>query len=219
MIDPFALVPPGTLAGFVVASMVLTVAPGPDVMFLATVSARYGSVRGAMLALGLAAGNLVHTAAAALGVTAVVVASPRAFGAVRIAGIAYLMYLAFVTFRDEGSAGGGRAQAPALSAARLFARGVLMNVMNPKVMLLFLAFFPQFVDPTRGPVAAQMLLLGAVFTAQVVVVFGGVAVLFGLAGRRLGAGGTGLTGGVFRYAVIALYLALATKLALTDLAR
>ena len=217
MTDAVAWVPAGTLAGFVAASMVLTLAPGPDVLFLAALSARDGALRGAMLAFGLALGNLVHTALAAAGVTAVLAASPRGFAVVRFAGVAYLLYLALDAWRGERRRQ-ARRRVPRLPASRLVGRGMAMNVMNPKVMLLFLAFFPQFVNPSRGPVAGQMLILGVAFTLQVVIVFGTVALLSGRLGRRLGAAGGGPVGALFRCAVITLYLALALKLALTTAA-
>lgn len=214
MTDILGWVPAGTLAGFLIASMVLTLAPGPDVLFLAALSARDGALRGTMLALGLALGNLVHTAFAAAGVTAVLAASPSGFALVRFAGVAYLCYLALDTWRCDRHRKDDP-MAPRRAEGQLVGRGIAMNVMNPKVMLLFLAFFPQFVNPSRGPVAGQMLILGLAFTLQVVVVFTAVAQASGRLGRRVGAAGGGPVGALFRYAVVALYLALALKLALT----
>ena len=163
--------------------MALTVAPGPDVLFLASQGLAGGPRAGLAVALGLSSGLLVHTTLAALGVSAVFAASPAAFNAVKWAGAAYMVWLAWGSFREGPAAAG--AQALAGGAAALYRRGVIMNLLNPKVALFFLALLPQFVDPARGSVRAQMAILGLVFMAQVVVVFGTIGYLSGTLGARL----------------------------------
>lgn len=174
---------PENLVYFIGISAALTVAPGPDVIFLASQGLAGGPRAGLAVALGLSSGLLVHTTLAALGVSALFAASPAAFNAVKWAGAAYMVWLAWGAFREEPAAAG--AQALAGSAAALYRRGVIMNLLNPKVALFFLALLPQFVDPSRGSVRAQMAILGLVFMAQVIVVFGTIGYLSGTLGARL----------------------------------
>jgi len=173
---------PDNLVYFLGVSVALTVAPGPDVIFLASQGLAGGPRAGLAVALGLSTGLLAHTALAALGVSAVFAASPAAFGLVKWAGAAYMVWLAWCAFRERPVAAGARG--PAGSAAALYRRGIVMNLLNPKVALFFLALLPQFVDPARGPVRAQMAVLGLVFMAQVVVVFGTIGYLSGRLGER-----------------------------------
>ncbi|MDD2804472.1 MAG: LysE family translocator [Elusimicrobiales bacterium] len=174
---------PENLVYFLGVSVVLTLAPGPDVIFLASQGLAGGPRAGLAVALGLSSGLLVHTTLAALGVSAVFAASPAAFGLVKWAGAVYMAWLAWCAFRERPPAAG--AQAPAGSAAALYRRGIIMNLLNPKVALFFLALLPQFVNPARGGVRGQMLVLGLVFMAQVVVVFGAIGYLSGRLGARL----------------------------------
>ena len=136
---------------FVGASLLLIVAPGPDLLYLVSQGAAHGPRAGLATALGLAAGNLVHTLAAALGISVLLLGSALAFDALKLAGVAYLLYLAWTSVRPRAPAAPG---APAAHAAPgpLFRRGLLMNVLNPKVALFFLAFLPQFASPASGPV-------------------------------------------------------------------
>jgi len=174
---------PDNLLYFLGVSVVLTMAPGPDVIFLASQGLAGGPRAGLAVALGLSSGLLVHTALAALGVSAVFAASPAAFSAVKWAGAAYLLWLAWSAFREKPAAAGAAALAGGSGA--LYRRGVVMNLLNPKVALFFLALLPQFVDPAKGSVRAQMAVLGLVFMAQVVVVFGSIGYLSGRLGARL----------------------------------
>lgn len=174
---------PDNLLYFLGISVALTMAPGPDVIFLTSQGLAGGPRAGLSVALGLSSGLLVHTTLAALGVSAVFAASPAAFNAVKIAGAAYLVWLAWGAFREKPLAA-GRARL-AGSPAALYRRGVIMNLLNPKVSLFFLALLPQFVTPGKGPMHVQMMLLGLVFMAQVVVVFGSIGYLSGLLGERL----------------------------------
>lgn len=157
---------------FVPASLALIIAPGPDLLFLIGQGIRGGRRAGLATAMGLASGNLVHTCAAALGASVIFKTSALAFLALKSAGVAYLLYLAWQALREPSSPLAATADGGIARPAALFRRGVLMNVLNPKVALFFLAFLPQFAHPGDGPIALQMLALGGVFTSLVVVVFG-----------------------------------------------
>lgn len=173
-----------TLAAFFGASVVLALAPGPDNIFVLTQSALRGRTAGLLVTLGLCTGLLVHTTAVALGVAVVFQASALAFTALKLFGAGYLLYLAWQAFcasAQKISAG----QKEELSYGRLYRRGIIMNVTNPKVSIFFLAFLPQFADPTRGPLTLQMLLLGGVFIVSTILVFGSIALLAGSIGGWL----------------------------------
>lgn len=157
---------------FLPASLALIVAPGPDLLFLLAQGMQRGRYAGIATAAGLASGNLVHTLGAALGVSVIFRASALAFAALKFAGVIYLLYLAWHALRDLSS---GAVEIPRerdRTLGALYRRGVLMNVLNPKVALFFLAFLPQFAHPGYGPVGVQMLLMGCVFTLLVAMVFG-----------------------------------------------
>lgn len=210
---------PQSLGLFLVASVLLILAPGPDIIFLASQSVTLGPRAGFLTALGLACGNLVHTLFAALGISVVFRASPVAFQGLKIAGVVYLLYLAWKALRPKApepvDGAAQPAAAPARSrAASLFLRGVLMNVLNPKVALFFLAFLPQFVTPESGPVWAQMLLYGAIFTLLVVVIFGSIGLLAGhVTNRIIRRSAGGRTAGLAKWLVAGVYAALAVRLA------
>ena len=174
---------PDNILYFLGVSVVLTVAPGPDVLFLTAQGVAGGPRAGLAVALGLSSGLLAHTALATLGVSAVFAASPAAFTALKLAGTAYLLWLAWEAFREKP---GRRSGAETFSGElALYRRGVIMNLLNPKVALFFLALLPQFVDPAKGGVRLQMAALGLVFMAQVIVVFCSIGYLAGRLGDRL----------------------------------
>jgi threonine/homoserine/homoserine lactone efflux protein len=205
---------PSSLGVFVAASVLLILAPGPDVIFLVSQSIAQGPRAGFQTALGLACGNLVHTCLAALGISVVFRASPVAFQGLKIAGVLYLLYLAWKAVRPHATVAAEGAPATPRPGGSLFLRGILMNVLNPKVALFFLAFLPQFVSPTAGPVWAQMVLYGVIFTALVVVIFGTIGLSAGYVTRRVGARRAGGgAAGWGRWVVAAVYAALAARLA------
>ena len=173
------------LLPFVVASVLLTLAPGPDNLLVLALGMARGRRQGVAFGLGCAAGCLNHTALAALGVGALIVASDLAFGALRVAGGLYLIWLGVQAIRHAAPADAQRLSIPADSCARLFRRGLLANAINPKVVLFFLAFLPQFVQAERGDAAWQIVQLGVVFTLQVAVVFGLIGAFAGALGERL----------------------------------
>ena len=152
-----------TLLYFLGASAALTIAPGPDNIFVLTQGICRGRHAAIITALGMCSGVSVHTVAAAFGISALFYSSLLAFNLVKYAGAAYLLYLAYKTLSERSSLALGTPDSR--SGAALFKRGFIMNVLNPKVALFFLAFLPQFVTPSAGHVPLQMLLLGAIFTA------------------------------------------------------
>jgi threonine/homoserine/homoserine lactone efflux protein len=209
------LIDPATLLFYVTASLLLAVAPGPDIVYLVAQGAANGPRAGLATALGLAAGNLVHTLGAALGISVIFQTSALAFTALKFAGVGYLLYLAWRALRAPAAAPGAGAppRLPAERGAVLFRRGVLMNVLNPKVALFFLAFLPQFVTPAAGPVWLQMLFYGVVFTLLVALVFGAIGLSAGAVSRVLvGEGGWLARHG--RWLVAGIFGALAVRLAL-----
>ena len=162
----------------------LIIAPGPDIIFVLSQGITAGKKAGVTTAAGLAAGNLVHTTAAALGIAALVAASQKAFLVLKIFGISYLLFLGWKTFvhRKEGYMNEGKEnQIP----AKLFLRGLLMNILNPKVILFFLAFFPQFIPGESGNPAAFTFLLGGIFILMVLLIFGTVGIAAGHIGAVL----------------------------------
>ncbi len=172
------------IALFLVASALLTIAPGPDIVYVLTRGVSQGRRAGIAAALGFATGCLFHTALAALGVAALIRSSELAFNAVRWAGAAYLVWIGIQALRHRASfslAGGGDAKA----LAAIYRQSVIGNALNPKVTLFFLSFLPQFVDAKAGGIEWQMALLGLAFMAVTVVVFGAVAVFSGWIGERL----------------------------------
>lgn len=143
------------------AALLLAVMPGPAVLYIVNRSVVQGRRAGVVSALGIATGGLVHMLAAALGVSAVLAASAVAFSVVKYAGAAYLIFLGFRTLRR-----GDDVQSVPLdpdSHRKVYAQGVVVNVLNPKTALFFLSFLPQFVNPTLGPAFPQLLVLGLVF--------------------------------------------------------
>jgi threonine/homoserine/homoserine lactone efflux protein len=146
------------------AALVLLVIPGPSVVFIVTRSVEHGRRAGLVSVVGVHAGSVVHVLAAALGLSALVLSSALAFAAVKYAGAAYLVFLGVRRWRSGGSFAPG-APTDAAHLPRLFYEGFVVNVLNPKTALFFLAFLPQFVDPGRGPVPLQVLTFGLLFIA------------------------------------------------------
>lgn len=178
------MIPLEVVMVFFAASVALGLAPGPDNIFVLTQSALYGRVAGLIVTLGLCTGLLVHTTAVAVGVAAVFQASALAFTLLKMAGAVYLLYLAWQAFR-AGSADLPDGKVGKTSRRRLYGRGIVMNVTNPKVAIFFLAFLPQFGDPARGSLAVQMFLFGGIFIVATILVFGSVAWSAGFLGEWL----------------------------------
>jgi threonine/homoserine/homoserine lactone efflux protein len=146
---------------FATSAAALVLMPGPNLIYIVTRSVEAGRRAGLASMLGVETGTLVHVAAAAFGLSALLASSAVAFEVVRYAGVAYLVFLGVRALRSKEAPAG----APAASTRRTYAEGVLVNLLNPKVSLFFVAFLPQFVDPARGGVVTQVLALGVVFIA------------------------------------------------------
>ena len=179
------MIPLESIAIFFTASVALALAPGPDNIYVLTQSAVQGRAAGLFVTLGLCTGLLVHTAAVSLGVAAIFAASAVAFNALKIVGAASLAYLAWRAFRAGASDLMPNRNA-AIRSRHLYARGIIMNVTNPKVAIFFLAFLPQFADPSRGSLPLQMVVFGIIFIVAALLVFGSIAWFAGLLGERLG---------------------------------
>lgn len=176
---------PQLFLAFLVAAWVLILTPGPDMLFVIGQTLAGGPRRGWAAMFGIVTGALVHIILAASGVAALIAASPMLFDALRLAGAAYLLWLAFGALR--AAAQGGARLEPAAPARAAFRDGLLTNLTNPKVILFFLAFLPQFVDPARSPAWLQMLLLGPLVPIMALPAYGLLIAGAGRAAERLSA--------------------------------
>jgi threonine/homoserine/homoserine lactone efflux protein len=176
---------PEQFLGFLLAAILLTASPGPDNLMVLGLGMSKGRKQGMVFGLGCALGCLSHTLLAVLGVSALIAASPVAFTALRVGGGLYLVWLGYNALRSQGGSKASDGNAAAQSLRSLFAKGLVANAINPKVVLFFLSLLPQFVIPANGNVPGQMLALGVTFTVQ-------AAILFGLLGYFAGAIGTWL---------------------------
>jgi threonine/homoserine/homoserine lactone efflux protein len=173
-------------AGFLAAAILITVAPGPDNLMVLGLGMARGRRAGIVFGLGCALGCLSHTTLAALGISALIAASDWAFSALKIAGGCYLLWLGIQALRNARAAGPtSAATLPAQDAGRLFVKGLIANAINPKVILFFLAFLPQFIDVGRGHAAWQTLQLGVVFTLQAALIFAAIGWSAGRLGQWL----------------------------------
>ena len=175
--------PAEILLAFLAASILLSLAPGPDILFVLTQGALYGPRAGVLITLGLCTGLIFHTTIAALGISSLFLLSSTAFMALKIVGAGYLLYLAYGAWRAGVASESLRDDLP-LTSWQLYRRGIIMNVTNPKVGIFFLAFLPQFAKPAFGPLGPQLLTLGLLFIAQALVVFCLIAVVAGRLAER-----------------------------------
>lgn len=173
-----------TVITFFTASVLLALAPGPDNIFVLTQSALQGRSAGITVMLGLCTGLVAHSGAVALGVAAIFQTSAIAFSALKLLGAVYLLYLAWQAFRASASRIQCRGNSH-IQLWKLYRRGIIMNITNPKVSIFFLAFLPQFVDPAKGSVAVQIMALGGLFIVATIWIFGSIALLAGTLGKYL----------------------------------
>ncbi|MEV4730427.1 LysE family translocator [Saccharopolyspora sp. NPDC049426] len=176
------------MAGIVVVALGLVLTPGPNMAYLVSRTLTQGRRAGAVSLCGVAAGFAVYAAAAAAGLSTVFVLVPALYALVQVAGAGYLLWLAWRSLRPGGASVFEPAPVPPVSAGRLFAMGLLTNLLNPKIAVLYVSLLPQFVDPARGSVAAQSLVLAGVQIAvavsvNAVIVLGAGGVARVLAGR------------------------------------
>jgi threonine/homoserine/homoserine lactone efflux protein len=175
------MIDPTVLLAFLLATTLVVVAPGPDNTYIAAVAMAQGARSGVLSAAGMALGMIVHVTAAALGLAVLLHSTPWALEAIRIVGAGYLCWLAWSALRTRADAAG--ASQTHSAAPVVLRRAIVTNLTNPKVVLFFAAFLPQFVRRGYGPVAAQLLILGVIFLAVGLVSDSIIAVSFG----RLGA--------------------------------
>lgn len=149
-----------SLLAFALVALGLVLTPGPNMMYLVSRSICQGRKAGLISLGGVGLGFLVYMLAAALGITALLFAVPLAYDALRLTGAAYLLYLAWQALKPGGRSPFQVRELPADSPRRLFAMGFLTNLLNPKAAMLYLSLLPQFIDPTRGSVLTQSLVLG-----------------------------------------------------------
>jgi threonine/homoserine/homoserine lactone efflux protein len=178
------MIAPETFLLFLGAVMILMVTPGPNMAFVLTSGAAYGWRGGVAAALGIGVVDLIFTLVCAFGLAGLLSAYPAAFDAIRWAGAAYLIYLAVNCIRTAGQVSKSGAATSEPSRWAIFVRGLASNIANPKAILFFLVFIPQFIDPGQGPVFAQFVALGFAL-AVIGTLFHGSLGALGAAGAAL----------------------------------
>lgn len=175
------MIPLDVVLVFVGVATALAAVPGPDNIFVLTQSVVNGRIAGLIVTLGIALGLFVHTTAVALGVAVIFQTSQYAFTALKYAGAAYLLYLAWQAFTASNSKFDSD-KTKSETAVKQFLRGFTLCIANPKITIFFLAFLPQFVVPENGQIIAQFYQLGALMVCVTLVVFGSVAIAAGSLG-------------------------------------
>ncbi len=167
-----------SLLAFLAATALLAFSPGPDNIYVLTQSIANGSKSGLATTAGLITGCIVHTTLVAFGLSAIIAASPYLFLAIKIVGAIYLLYLAYKVFKSDSTINLAEG-APKKTYLALFKQGVLMNILNPKVTIFFLAFFPGFLWDPEGNTVYQFYVLGLLFMVESFIIFGSIAVVAG----------------------------------------
>ena len=167
-----------TFLYFLITSMLLTIAPGPDILYLLAKSLADGAKSGIILACGLVSGIFFHTMLVMLGVAALIQSSPTALILLKYFGAAYLLFLAFGALKSSGKMELGKVGTKGTYLS-IYRRGLLMNILNPKVLLFFLAFLPQFINTSDNSASFQIALLGLTFAIQGLIIFSLVAICAG----------------------------------------
>lgn len=166
------------LISFGLATLALAISPGPDNIYVLTQSLVNGTKSGIATTAGLISGCIVHTSLLAFGISAIIMTSEEVFYALKVLGSCYLLYLAYKVYRDEPNIS-IKNKAPKKSYLQLFKTGVIMNLLNPKVMIFFLAFFPGFLWDKDGNTLAQFYILGGIFMGLSFLVFSIIAITAG----------------------------------------
>ncbi|WP_373059223.1 LysE family translocator [Zunongwangia sp. H14] len=167
------------LIPFLTASILLTISPGPDIIYVLVRGMANGSKYGIVTALGLVSGILIHTSLVAFGVSVIIKNSPVLFMLIKIFGAVYLFYLAYQVFKSDPKIAFSAEGLQDKSLFALYRQGFIMNVLNPKVTIYFLAFFPGFLWEPSGNTIFQFYILGFLFMLQAFLIFSGVAVMAG----------------------------------------
>ncbi|WP_298268238.1 LysE family translocator [Geobacter sp.] len=202
------------LTVFLVSVVLVTVAPGPDIIYVLTRGVSQGKRAGLAAAAGFSTGCIFHTALAAVGISALIRSSETAFTVIRLAGGAYLIYLGIGALRSRGvSLVGESTEVPPLWS--IYRQSIVANILNPKVTLFFLAFLPQFVVPSAGSIGLQLMGLGLIFMTVTILIFGTVALFAGFIGDRLLR--TPAVAGRIRALAGLTFIALGIRVALPDL--
>lgn len=194
---------PDQFFAFLAASILITISPGPDNLMVLATGISKGRSRGIAFGLGAGLGCLSHTLLAVIGVSALIAASPMAFTVLKVAGGAYLIWLGIRALRSSGKIELNDTATAKGSVASYFFRGIFANAINPKVILFFLSFLPQFVIASHGAVSWQIAALGITFTVQAAILFGVLGFFSGyigqwlMANRRAGLWLDRLAGAVF----------------------
>jgi len=202
------------MTAFVAAALVVLIMPGPAVLYIVARSIGQGRRAGLVSVFGLSTGALVHVAAATAGLSAVLMTSATAFSIVKYLGAAYLIYLGIRVLLARGAdpVEGPAAEAPR-SHRRIFAEGVLVSLLNPKIAVFFLAFLPQFVSPAHGNVTQQIMTLGLVYIGLALITDSAYAILAGSVRHLIS--GRMMRGPIPRYATGAVYIGLGVTTALS----
>ncbi len=203
-----------TIYAFILATAVLAVSPGPDNIYVLTQSMVNGKKYGLATVAGLISGCLVHTTLLAFGVSALIKASNRIFFAIKLFGALYLLYLAYQVFRAKGEVQLQEESASTKSMGQLFKQGFIMNVLNPKVTIFFLAFFPGFLFSDALSTVVQFYVLGLLFMLVSAVIFSGIAILSGSISGYLTKNKR--TGIVLKWLQITVFLGIAIYLVISD---
>lgn len=170
---------------FILASFLLCLAPGPDNIYVLTQGITKSKTAAVVTTLGLTTGLIIHTSAAALGISVIFQTSELAFNVVKYVGAAYLLYIAYQAFKYRNEPLDLSVQNSSSELKKLYVKGFIMNILNPKVSIFFLAFLPQFVNPQMGNIPMQMIILGLIFMVLTIVVFSSIGVAANLLSSKL----------------------------------
>ena len=170
---------------FIGASFLLCLAPGPDNIYVLTQGMTRSKKAAIVTTFGLCSGLIIHTSAAAFGISVIFQTSQVAFDIVKYVGAAYLLYIAYQAFKHRNEPLDLSVQNASSELKKLYVKGFIMNVLNPKVSIFFLAFLPQFVTPSNGNIPLQMITLGVVFMVMTIVVFSSIGVAGNLLSAKL----------------------------------
>ena len=170
---------------FIGAAFLLCLAPGPDNIYVLTQGMTKSKKAAIITTLGLCSGLIIHTSAAALGISVIFKTSELAFNIVKYAGAAYLLYIGYQAFKYRNLPLDLNVENSSSQLKKLFVKGFIMNILNPKVSIFFLAFLPQFVNTQTGNVPMQMITLGIIFMIMTVIVFSSIGIAANVLSSRL----------------------------------